>query len=99
MAVPTVRAPADAAFTLTKAFKRHSRSTLCVEDEDYSRRPLTPSPSPSATTTTPPLNARKLDKNVYPTAANRNNILDPDPIYLYHPSHRQDLQAHSLSPH
>jgi hypothetical protein len=40
-----------------------------------------------------PLNARKLDKNVYPTAANRNNILDTDPIYLYHPSPRQDLQS------
>ena len=38
-----------------------------------------------------PLSGRKLDKNVYPTAANRNNILDTDPIYLYHPSPRQDL--------
>ena len=38
-----------------------------------------------------PLNARKLDKNVYPLAANRNNILDTDPIYLYHPSPRHDI--------
>jgi hypothetical protein len=49
-----------------------------------------------------PLNARKLDKNVYPTAADRNNILETDPIYLYHPSPRQDLQnpfaLTSLSP-
>ena len=27
-----------------------------------------------------PLNARKIDKNVYPTAANRTNILDTDHI-------------------
>ncbi len=40
-----------------------------------------------------PLNARKLDKNVYPTAATRTNILDTDPIYLYHPSFRHDLQS------
>jgi hypothetical protein len=39
-----------------------------------------------------PLNARKLDKTFYPTAANRNNILETDSIYLYHPSPRQDLQ-------
>jgi hypothetical protein len=38
-----------------------------------------------------PLNARKIDKNVYPTAADRNNILESDPIYLYRPSPRQDL--------
>ena len=37
-----------------------------------------------------PLNARKIDKNVYPTAANRSNILETDPIYLYDPSPRQD---------
>jgi hypothetical protein len=40
-----------------------------------------------------PLNARKLDKNVYPPAANCNNIPDTDPIYLYHPSPRQELQS------
>jgi hypothetical protein len=40
-----------------------------------------------------PLNARKIDKNVYPTAADRNIILETDPIYLYHPSPRQDLQS------
>jgi hypothetical protein len=40
-----------------------------------------------------PLNAHKIDKNVYPTAANRDNILDTDPIYLYHPSPRQDMQS------
>ena len=40
-----------------------------------------------------PLNARKIKKNVYPTAANRDNILDTDPIYLYHPSPRQDMQS------
>ena len=38
-----------------------------------------------------PLNARKIDKNVYPTAADRTNILETDPIYLYHPTPRQDL--------
>ena len=35
-----------------------------------------------------PLNARKLNKNVYPTAAIRHNILDTDPIYVYYPSPR-----------
>ena len=40
-----------------------------------------------------PLNARKVDKNVYPTAADRNNILETDPIYLYHLSTRQDMQS------
>jgi hypothetical protein len=40
-----------------------------------------------------PLNARKLDKNVYPTAASRTSILDTNPIYLYHPTPRQDLQS------
>ena len=40
-----------------------------------------------------PLNARKIDKNVYPTAANRTTILETDPIYLYHPAPRQDLQS------
>jgi hypothetical protein len=40
-----------------------------------------------------PLNARKLDKNVYSTAANRDNVLKKDPIYIYHPSPRQDLQS------
>jgi hypothetical protein len=39
-----------------------------------------------------PINARKIDKNVCPTAADRNNIVEMDPIYLYHPSPRQDLQ-------
>ena len=40
-----------------------------------------------------PLNARKIDKNVYPTTADRNNILKTDSIYLYHSSPRQDLQS------
>jgi len=40
-----------------------------------------------------PLDARKIDKNVYPTAVYRDNILATDPIYLYHPSPRQDLQS------
>jgi len=40
-----------------------------------------------------PLNARKLDINVGHMATNRNNILDTDPIYLYHPSPRQELQS------
>jgi hypothetical protein len=40
-----------------------------------------------------PLNARKLDKNVYPTVVDRNNVLETDPIYLYHPSSRKDLQS------
>ncbi len=40
-----------------------------------------------------PLNTRKIDKNVYPTAANRDNILDTYPIYLYHLSPRQDMQS------
>jgi len=40
-----------------------------------------------------PLNARKTDKHVYPTAADRNNILKSDHIYLYHSSPRQDLQS------
>ena len=40
-----------------------------------------------------PLNARRLDKNVYPTAVDRNNVLEIDPIYLHHPSPRQDLYS------
>jgi len=40
-----------------------------------------------------PLNARKIDKDVYPTATDCTNILDTDPIYLYHPMPRQDLQS------
>jgi hypothetical protein len=40
-----------------------------------------------------PLNARKIDKNVYPTAADRDNILETNPICLYHPSPRQDLHS------
>jgi hypothetical protein len=40
-----------------------------------------------------PLNARKLDKNVYPAAIDRDNVLETDPIYLYQPSPRQDLQS------
>jgi hypothetical protein len=32
-----------------------------------------------------PLNARKIDKKVYPTAADRTNILNTDPIYLTTP--------------
>jgi hypothetical protein len=38
-----------------------------------------------------PLNARKLDKSVYPSPADRNNILKTYPIYLCNPSSRQDL--------
>ncbi len=46
-----------------------------------------------------PLNAPKIDKNVYPTAANRDNILDTGLVYLYYPSPRQDLQSPlSLTP-
>jgi hypothetical protein len=40
-----------------------------------------------------PLNARRLDKNVYPIAVDRDNVLEADPIYLHHPSPRQDLQS------
>jgi len=40
-----------------------------------------------------PLSARKLDKNVYPTAVDRDITLETDPIYLYHPSPRQDLRS------
>ena len=40
-----------------------------------------------------PLNVSKIDKNVYPTAADRDEILETDPIYLYDPSLRQDLQS------
>ena len=40
-----------------------------------------------------PLNARKIDENVYPTASDRTNILETDPIYLYHPTPRQDLPS------
>jgi hypothetical protein len=40
-----------------------------------------------------PRNARKIDKNVYPTAADRVNILETDPIYIYHPTPHQDLQS------
>ena len=40
-----------------------------------------------------PLNARRLDHNVYPTAVDRDNVLEADPIYLHHPSPRQDLQS------
>ena len=39
------------------------------------------------------LNARKIDKDVYPTAADHTNILETDPIYFYHPTPRQDLQS------
>jgi len=35
-----------------------------------------------------PLNARKIDKHVYPAAPDRDNILEIDPIYLYHSSKR-----------
>jgi hypothetical protein len=35
-----------------------------------------------------PFNVKKLDKNV-----DRDNILQIDPFYLYHPSTRQDLQS------
>ena len=38
-----------------------------------------------------PLNARKLNKNGYPTAVDHDNVLEVDPIYLYHLSPRQDL--------
>jgi len=40
-----------------------------------------------------PLNARRLDKNVYPTAVDRDNALEADPIYLHHPSARQDFKG------
>jgi hypothetical protein len=40
-----------------------------------------------------PINVRKLDKNGYPSTPNRDNILEIDHIYLYHPSNRQDLQS------
>jgi hypothetical protein len=40
-----------------------------------------------------PLNARRLDKNVYPPTADRDNILTNDPIYLYHPAARPDLHS------
>ena len=40
-----------------------------------------------------PLNARKFDKKIYTHVADRDNILETDPIYLYHPSFRQDLQS------
>ena len=40
-----------------------------------------------------PLNARQIDKNVYPSVADRDNILKTDPVYLYHPLSRQDLQS------
>ena len=39
-----------------------------------------------------PLNAHKIDKNVYPTVVDRDNVLETYPIYLYHLSPRQDLQ-------
>ena len=35
----------------------------------------------------------KSTKNVYPTAADRDNILETDPTYLYHPSPGQDLHS------
>ena len=37
------------------------------------------------------LNAKKLDKNVYPSAADRDDILQTKPNYLYDPSARQEL--------
>jgi hypothetical protein len=40
-----------------------------------------------------PLNARKIDKNVYPYSADRDTILEADPICLYHPFACQDLQS------
>jgi hypothetical protein len=40
-----------------------------------------------------PLSARKIDKNVYSTAADHTNLLETDPIYIYHPTPRQDLQS------
>ena len=46
-----------------------------------------------------PLNARRLDKNFYPTAVDLDNVLNVDPVYLHHPSPRQDLQSpFALSP-
>jgi len=40
-----------------------------------------------------PLNhARKLDRNVYPSAADRDDILQTELFYFYHPSARQNLQ-------
>jgi len=41
-----------------------------------------------------PLNARKIDKNVYPIAADRTNIIETDPIYIYHPTPRQTGLLH-----
>ena len=38
-----------------------------------------------------PLNTRRLDMNVYPTAVNRGSVPEADPIYLHNPSPRQDL--------
>jgi hypothetical protein len=35
----------------------------------------------------------KSTRNVYPAAADRDNILETDLTYLYHPSPRQDLQS------
>ena len=40
-----------------------------------------------------PLNASRLDKIVYPTAVDRDNVFETDPIYLHHPSPRQYLQS------
>jgi hypothetical protein len=40
-----------------------------------------------------PLNARRLDKNAYPTAVDCDNVLEADPIYMHHPSPRQYLQS------
>jgi hypothetical protein len=40
-----------------------------------------------------PLNAHKFGKNVYPSDADRDHILETDSIYLYHPSSGQDLRS------
>ncbi len=86
-------APADVACTSTSTLRWLSRSTLCAEEGAYSHRLPTPFPSPSEISHDATLNARKLEKNIYPMAAERNNILETDPIYLYRPSPRQYLQS------
>jgi hypothetical protein len=87
-----VDAAEDVVSTLTSTPKWPPHNPRCAEDAAYNQRPLTSFPSPSAITTTPHSTPAKSTKNVYPTAANRDNILDTDSIYLYHPSPRQDMQ-------
>jgi hypothetical protein len=40
-----------------------------------------------------PFNARMLDTIIYPSVVDRDDILQSDPIYCYHPSVRHDLQS------